>query len=130
MVKNYQFRGTVIPYGPSNLHKAIDKGAFETSNGSRVPLVKSFSHNPDDIVGYVDLVDSDDGVHGKIHINDEHYNLLMSASGNDISKIHIGGYANQVTCDKKTNHIIKACVRSVAIGVDKSLIENVELYEE
>jgi hypothetical protein len=66
MDKNYQFKGTVIPYGESNFHPAIDKGAFEMSNGSRVPLVKSY--NPDDIVGYVDWVDSDDGVCCKVHI--------------------------------------------------------------
>ena len=81
--------------------RIIRHGAFADCDGTRVPLVWQHVHDdPNNVLGYVDLENRDDGVYGRASLNSTQagQNAAELIKHGDIDAMSI--YANQLKRDR------------------------------
>lgn len=111
----YDFSGYATKHGVRcSDGRIINKGAFDSCNGSRVPLVFQHNHtDPDYVLGFVDLETRDDGVYARGSFNETKngLNAKQMVQHGDIAYMSI--YANQVK--QQGSNVIHGQIREVSL---------------
>ena len=127
--------GCLIKYGTRIASKVIGNGAFDKSDGLKIPVSSDFAslHKPEDSIGYAILHSREDGIYYEFYPNKTPKSLEIFNSL-DKEKDTLGLFSNRLITDNSHNTVISGNIIAAAIMTKYegcgSWIETIEKDEE